>query len=116
MKNFKQEGRYLTVTAPYAVEAGDGVKVGQIFGVAAAVAALDDDVEIDTGGIYELDKAASQAWTVGALVYWDDSAKVCTTSASGNALIGAATAAVAGGAGDTLGNVRLNGSFRPDEA
>lgn len=116
MKNFIQEGRYLTVPAPYNVEAGDGLQVGQIFGVAAETALSGDDVDIDTKGAYELDKAPSQAWGLGALVYWDDTNKYCTTTASGNLLIGAATAVVAGGAGDTLGSVRLNGSARANEA
>lgn len=116
MKNFVQPGNTLTVPAPYNVEAGDGVKVGQIFGVASGAAAETEEVEIATVGVFILDKAGSQAWTVGALVYWDDTSKHCTTVATSNLLIGVAMAAVGSGAGETLGRVRLNGSFRADEA
>jgi len=116
MKNFIQKGDSLNVTAPAAVSSGDGVKLGQIFGVAVTDAANGADLVIKTEGVFELDKVGSQAWTIGALVYWDDSNKYCTTTASGNVLIGVATAAVGSGAGETLGNVRLNGSFLADEA
>ncbi|WP_376800193.1 capsid cement protein [Candidatus Raskinella chloraquaticus] len=40
-------------------------------------------------------------WTVGTLVYWDDTNKRCTTVATANLLIGVAAAAVAGGAGNS---------------
>lgn len=116
MKNFVQPGNTLTVAAPYDVEAGDGVKVGQIFGVASGTAAETEKVEIATVGVFTLDKAGSQAWTVGALVYWDDGNRRCTTTATSNLLIGVAVAAVGSGAGETLGRVRLNGAYRADEA
>jgi predicted RecA/RadA family phage recombinase len=116
MKNFIQEGRYLTLAAPYEVVAGDGAQVGQLFGVAALDALSGADTQFDTQGVYELDKAPSQAWAVGAAVYWDNTNKYCTTTASGNLLIGAAMAVVGSGAEETLGKVRLNGIARPDEA
>ena len=53
--------------------------------------------------------------TAGALVYWDDTNKRCTTVATLNLLIGVATIAVAGGAGNTIGRVRLNASFRAND-
>jgi predicted RecA/RadA family phage recombinase len=62
-------------------------------------------------GVFDLTKIGSQAWTVGAKVYWDDTNKRCTTVATDNTLIGVAVEAVAGGAGDTIGRVRLNGTF-----
>jgi hypothetical protein len=68
-------------------------------------------VEAALTGVFDLTKIGSQAWTVGAKVYWDDTNKRCTTVATDNTLIGVAVDAVAGGAGDTIGRVRLNGSF-----
>jgi predicted RecA/RadA family phage recombinase len=61
--------------------------------------------------VFDLTKAASQAWTVGAAIYWDNTAKVCTTVSAGNTKIGVAVAAVGNGVGETIGRVRLNGSF-----
>lgn len=111
MKNFVQPGLTMTVIAPYALASGAGCLVGSLFGVASAAAAISTEVEIVTEGVFDLPKAGSQAWTVGARVYWDDTAKVCTTTASTNKLIGVAAAAVGGGAGETVGRVRLTGAF-----
>lgn len=111
MKNFIQDGDTLTVTAPYAVLSGAGCLVGSLFGIAVSDALISTEVEIKTSGVFDLPKAASQAWTVGARVYWDDTAKNCTTTASTNKLIGVAAAAVGGGAGETIGRVRLTGAF-----
>jgi predicted RecA/RadA family phage recombinase len=111
MKNFVQPGQTLTVTAPYNVASGAGVLVGSLFGVATAAALLNAQVEIETEGVFDLVKVGSQAWSVGARVYWDDTAKNCTTTASTNKLIGVAVAAVGSGAGETVGRVRLTAAF-----
>ena len=111
MKTYVQPGATLTLTAPYAVTSGDGLLVGAIFGVAAGDAASGATVEAALTGVFDLTKIGSQAWTVGAKVYWDDANKRCTTVATDNTPIGVAVEAVAAGAGDTTGRVRLNGSF-----
>lgn len=111
MKNFVQPGDVLTLTAPYARSSGQAAKIGDIIAIATADIANAKDGEWKTTGVFTHAKAASQAWTQGQKVYWDDTAKVFTTTASGNTLAGVAVLAVAGGAGDTTGTVRLNGSF-----
>lgn len=116
MKNYVQAGDTITVPAPYDLLSGEGAKVGQLFGVCTTDALSGADVALKTAGVFDLTKAGSQAWTVGALVYWDNTNKRCTTVASGNVLIGAATAAVDNAAGSTIGRVRLNGTARADEA
>jgi predicted RecA/RadA family phage recombinase len=93
------------------VTSGNGLLVGSIFGVAAGDAASGATIEAALTGVFDLTKIGSQAWTAGAKVYWDDTNKRCTTVATDNTLIGVAVEAVAGGAGDTTGRVRLNGSF-----
>ncbi len=109
MKNFVQEGRTITLTAPVAVSSGGGLLVGSIFGVARGDAAIGANVDALVEGVFDLAKVAAQAWTQGAKIYWDNVAKNCTTVAAGNTLIGAATEAAA--AADATGRVRLNGSF-----
>lgn len=109
MRNFVQKGETLTLAAPYAVASGGGLKVGSIFGVAVTAADSGATVETCTTGVYELPKASAQAWTAGAKVYWDDTAKHCTSAASGNTLIGVATEAAANPS--STGRVRLNGAF-----
>lgn len=111
MKNYVQPGNTITLTAPYAVASGDGLLVGSIFGIAAADAVSGETVETAVVGVFDLKKTASQAWAAGDKVYWDNTAKEATKTATSNTLIGVAVAAVAGGAGDTIGRVRLNGSF-----
>ena len=111
MKNSVQPGNTITLTAPYAVASGDGLLVGSIFGIATGTAALGESVETALVGVFGITKIGSQAWVVGAKVYWDNTNKRCSTVATDNTLIGVATEVVAGGAGDTVGRVRLNGSF-----
>jgi predicted RecA/RadA family phage recombinase len=111
MKNYIQPGNTITLTAPYAVVSGDGLLVGAIFGVATGSAALSEPVEAALVGVFDLKKVGSQAWAAGDKVYWDNANKQTTKTDTGNTLIGAAVEAVAGGATDTIGRVRLNGSF-----
>lgn len=107
MKNYIQPGDVLNVPAPANVSSGDGVLVGTLFGVAAYSALQNGEVQIKTKGVFELPKTSAQAWTVGAAIYWDNTAKVCTTSSSDTVLIGKAVAA-ADNPSDS-GLVRLNG-------
>ena len=107
MKNFIQPGDTLSLAAPYAVASGAGALVGTIFGVAAAAYDNGAAGEFVTKGVFDLAKVGSQAWTVGAAIYWDNTNKYCTTTSSGNTLIGKAAAAVGSGAGETTGRVWL---------
>jgi predicted RecA/RadA family phage recombinase len=109
MTNYQQEGKSLTLVAPYDVASGAGFLVGSIFAVANFTALNGADVEGTTKGVFELAKVSAQAWTQGALIYWDNTAKNCTTTSTSNKLIGVATAAAANPS--ATGFVRLNGAF-----
>lgn len=106
-KNYIQPGDTVTVTAPAAVASGAGVLIGTLFGVAITDAASGAAVPIKTTGVFDLAKTSAQAWTVGAAIYWDNTNKVCTTTATDNTLIGKAVEAAANPSG--TGRVRLNG-------
>lgn len=106
MKNFIQPGTVVTVPAPANTASGSGVLVGSIFGVACYDALSGAPLEIATEGVFELVKLSAQAWTVGAPIYWDDTNKQCTTTASGNAKIGHATEVAANPS--ATGRVRLS--------
>lgn len=108
MKNYVQDGDFLTLVAPHDCASGAGALVGSLFGVATGNVASGAEGEFSTTGVYDLAKVAAQAWTVGAKVYWSAADKLCTTTATGNALIGAAVAATANPSG--VGRVRLNGA------
>lgn len=113
MKNFIQDGDTLPVTAPYALSSGQGCLVGSLFGIACSDALISTEVEIKTGGVFDMAKAGTQAWAVGDRIYWDNAARVATTAAAAgaNKLIGVAVAVVGSGAGETTGRVRLTGAF-----
>ena len=109
MKNYTQAGERVTLAAPYDVVAGAGLLVGSIFGVAITDALSGVNVETAVEGVFTLAKTSAQAWTVGALIYWDNTNKVCTTVSTSNKLIGVAMATAANPS--STGSVRLNGAF-----
>ena len=108
-KNFVQPGNTITVPAPSNITSGAGVLIGSIFGVAAGGALSGEPLDLNLVGVHELPKVSAQAITVGAKVYWDDTAKLVTTTATSNTLIGVAVAAAANPSATVA--VRLNGSF-----
>jgi predicted RecA/RadA family phage recombinase len=108
MRNFIQRGDVITVPAPANVLSGAGVLVGSLFGVAGHDALSGANVDLHVTGVFSLPKVGSQAWVVGALIYWNGTA--CTNVAASNKLIGVAAAAVGSGANETIGLVRLNGA------
>ena len=105
MKNYVLSGDTLTLTAPRTLASGAGVLVGFIFGVASDDAASGASVEVCTVGVYDLNKDAS-TFSAGDKVYWDNTAFACTSTATANKLIGAATQAQI--TGDATVRVRLN--------
>src|SRR5581483_3037258 len=108
MKNFIQRGEMITISAPTSgLTAGQGVLVGNLFGVAAKAAAEDESVEMATVGVYELPKLASAVIAAGARVAWDDTAKQVVLSGTGMVPVGIAT--LAAGNGMTTVRVRLDG-------
>lgn len=110
MKNFIQPGENVTALAPANVLSGDGVLVGSLFGVAAYDALNGAEVELATRGVYELPKVTGQAWAAAwAPIYWDNTAKKCTTTSSGNTKIGVNMKAEQSAA--AVARIRLNGVF-----
>lgn len=109
MQNYVQKGENLTIAAPDDVASGGGVKAGLIFGVAAGDAMSGADVDLVTVGVFDLPKVSTDVFAVGAAVYWNDTTKLVTSSASGNTKIGVAVTAAANPSGTV--KVRLNGTF-----
>lgn len=109
MKNWTSPGEHITLPAPTDVSSGAFVAVGAIRGVAQA-AAVGEEVVLVRRGIFDLPKVAAEAWSIGARVYWDATAKVLTTVDTDNTLVGAATALAAGGS--ATGRVLLDGVIR----
>lgn len=110
MKNAWQKGDVLTLTAPYDVVSGAGFKVGLIFAVATSTALSGASVEGQTVGVCDiLAVTADTAAAAGVAIYWDDTAKKCTTTAASNIKIGVTAGPKTGS--ETTVKVRLNGAF-----
>lgn len=109
MKNYVQKGENLTVFAPYALSSGDGALLGSIFGVAAGDAAIGAEVDLVTEGVFVLPKVSTDTMAVGDPIFWDDAAKLVTTTATANTKIGVSVATAVNPSGTT--SVRLNGAF-----
>jgi predicted RecA/RadA family phage recombinase len=108
MKTYIQNGHIITVPTPTgSIASGDGLIVGNIFGIAAFSAAEGDPLELATAGVYKLPKATAAVLAVGARVAWDNTAKQVNTPGAGRFPIGVAVEAA--GNGVTAVAVRLDG-------
>lgn len=96
--NYTQPGNVLTLTAPSGgVTSGGGYMIGALFVVALGDAAETETFEGQCTGVFALPKTSAQAWTEGAVIYWDVSAGEATTDddTGTNLAIGHAVAAAA---------------------
>ena len=77
-KNLVQEGRYLTL--PTSAETSTTAGVGDVFffgthGYGVVVSKGDDNVVIDTQGVWALKKKKADVLVVGGIAYWDHAIK-----------------------------------------
>ena len=108
MRNcIRPDARSIPMVVPYAggIRPGQGMLVGAFFGVAAFDAAQNASVECETRGEFELPKEPALAITQGARVFWDNTNRRITTTATGNFQVGLYT--VAALAADTTVRVML---------
>lgn len=104
-KNFVADGDIIRMTAPYALTSGQGALVGALFGIAQHDAAISTSVALGMEGVYDITKEPSLAISAGVRVFWDDTNKRITTTATGNFQVGFCT--VAALAADTTVRVLL---------
>lgn len=104
-KNYVAEGDTLQLTAPYAVTSGQGLLVGGLFGLAAHDAANGEQVSTCLEGVWDITKEPALAISTGARVFWDNTNRRITTTATSNYQVGFAT--VAALAGDATVRVLL---------
>ncbi len=107
MRNFIQEGNIITATTPVALSSGQGVLIGNLFGVATKAASAGGSVELATRGVFSLPKTANIALDACARVSWDAANNQIVAPAAGMASIGIAVLAAANGT--TSVRVRLDG-------
>ena len=109
MQNAVQPGNTVALPAPYDRLSGQGALVGSIFGIACGDVLSTVSGQFELVGVFDIAKTAVEVWAVGAKVYWDDSTKLCTTTAASNKLIGVALAVTANPS--STGRVRLSAAF-----
>jgi predicted RecA/RadA family phage recombinase len=96
------------------VPAGQGVLVGNLFGVAEndiASTASAADFPLRVRGGVEIKKAGSLAVAVGDVLYWDDSGKVVNKTNTTKE-VGVAYSSTGGGAGETTVNMLVVQTLR----
>jgi predicted RecA/RadA family phage recombinase len=103
---FVHDGRWIDYTPGADVAAGDVVVQGDLVGVAVRPIAANQLGALAVAGVFDFAKGAGVAYTVGQILYWDDTNNVVTTTATGNKQIGKVVRAAA--SADTLVRVRLS--------
>lgn len=99
MENFVAPGESLTFTAPSGspggTVSGEPVLIGSLLVVPADTKDAAEDFQGVARGVFRLPKPDTEAWTEGAKLYWDDTAKKVTTvvGSPANTLVGAAVEA-----------------------
>ena len=96
-KNYVGEGDVLNFVAAAAVLAGAGVLIGKRVGVSLADVAAGATGVASVTGVYSLPKLSTDAVAQGDLLYWDNTNKRLTVTATANTLAGYAAAASAAG-------------------
>lgn len=107
MKTQLNKGKAIEITTPSGGYAsGQPVKVGSLVGISSNTYLQNDTAVIWLLGTHLVAKTAAQAWTAGALLYWDATASSFTTTSTSNTLAGYAYADAA--SADTTGYILLS--------
>ena len=103
---FVQDGRLIDHTPAGALAAGDVVVQGDLVAVTIRPLAAGEAGSLVTEGVFDFAKNTGVAYTVGQILYWDDTNNVVTATATGNKQIGKVVLAAA--TTDTTVRVRLS--------
>lgn len=107
---FIQPGDHLTFTngSGGTLDSGQPYLQGVMFGVVQNESLTTEIYTMKTEGVNLIAKDAAQAWTEGQRLYWDDTLKVLSTTAT-SGFFPVGIAAKAALAADTEGEIRLDG-------
>ncbi|QPC87138.1 DUF2190 family protein [Mesorhizobium sp. NBSH29] len=109
MKNFIQPGKVMPFVATANVVAGQCLAFGDIVGISANTTAIGETVQLNIGGVYEVDKVEAQAWTVGQKLYRVTASGLISSVATSATACGVAAEAASNPS--TKGIVRFNESY-----
>ena len=85
---FVLDGDTIDFTAAAAVAVGDVVVQGDLVGVVTRALAIGELGSLIVEGVLDFNKLTNVAFTVGTILYWDDTNNVVTATATGNKAIG----------------------------
>lgn len=85
---YVQDGDAIDYTPGSAVATGDVVVQGDLVGVVKRPLAANESGALDVEGTFDFAKATNVAYTVGTILYWDDTNNLVTTTSAGNKSIG----------------------------
>lgn len=106
MNNFIQPGAALEVTIPGARTKGEGVLVGaRLFGIAFDTYTSGAAGVIWTQGVFDIAKTTGEAYTAGALLWWNNTTLKVMSGTGANVEVGVAILAATSGA--TTARVRI---------
>ena len=107
-KNYVQEGDVIDYAnaSGSTITSGTPVLIGARLGVALADIANGATGSVQVEGVFTVTKLGTDTVAAGALLYWDNTNKRLTTTASGNTLAGFAVAVA--GSGVTTVNIKIN--------
>jgi predicted RecA/RadA family phage recombinase len=103
---FVAEGRQIDYTPAAAVAVGDVIVQGDLVGVVTRNLAANELGSLVVEGVYDFNKATNVAYTVGTILYWDDTNNIVTATATSNKTIGKVIRAAA--TTDTTVRMRLS--------
>lgn len=106
-KNSISDGVFINIIALSALTAGVPALIENMFVIPLTDIPVGSDGNVTATGVWELPKDAATTGNPLARVYWDNTNKVVTTTATGNRLIGCLTKEAVNGS--TIAEVRLNG-------
>jgi predicted RecA/RadA family phage recombinase len=92
---FVLEGHKIDFTAATAVAVGDVIVQGDLVGVVTRTLAIGELGSLIVEGVLDFNKLTNVAFTVGTILYWDDTNNVVTATATGNKAIGKVVRAAA---------------------
>lgn len=98
MKNFIAPGRNISIPAAADTASGDVVVAGALVGIAAGAALSGATLDVALEGIYAVSKVSAETFAVGALVYFNTSTKLATSTVGSNPVLGHAIEAAGNGA------------------
>jgi predicted RecA/RadA family phage recombinase len=103
---FVQVGDAIDYTPGSAVAAGDVIVQGDLIGVTKLPIAANQLGALHVDGIFDFAKNTGVSFTVGQILYWDDTANQATATSSGNKQIGKCVKAA--GTSDTTVRIRMS--------